>query len=142
MNTRTLVLPALAAVLLTGCSAGTDPDDADLVQPQQQPAVSAPADPTPTQEAAPPIAPRLIEASFEAGQVRTAESRVEVSRGDQVVLRITSDVAEEVHVHGYDLVFDVPAGGTVEKSFTADLPGQWEVELHDAGRPMLVLKVA
>lgn len=142
MNPRTTVPSLLLAAVLTGCSAGTDAGS-DTVQPAPDPVTSAAATTAPAApEPSPRAAARLIEVSYEAGQITTAEPRVEVSRGDEVALRITSDVAEEVHVHGFDLVFDVPAGRTVEKTFVADLPGQWEVELHKAHRPMLVLKVA
>lgn len=136
MNPRTAVLSLLLTAALTGCSTGTG---TGTVQPPPEPTASAatPGSPAPARAAA-----RLIEARYEGGEIRTAEPRVEVARGDELVLRITSDVAEEIHVHGYDLTFALPAGETVEKSFVADLPGQWAVELHQAGRPMLVLKVA
>ena len=62
--------------------------------------------------------------------------------GEQVVLRFTSDVVEEIHVHGYDLYTDLVPGQPAEISFTADIPGSFEVELHEAGRPLFQLRVA
>jgi hypothetical protein len=56
-----------------------------------------------------------------------------VKRGDQVVLVVSSDTADEVHLHGYDLSVDVPAGGTVRLPFTATDPGRFEVELEHTG---------
>ena len=56
-------------------------------------------------------------------------------------LVVTSDVADEVHVHGYDEKAAVPANGTVELSFTADIPGVFEVELEQRGRRLLTLEV-
>ena len=44
---------------------------------------------------------------------------------------MTSDVADEVHVHFNDDEKDVAAGGTVTFDFTADKPGVYEVELHE-----------
>jgi hypothetical protein len=56
-----------------------------------------------------------------------------VKKGDRVVIIVTSDVADEVHVHGYDLMRNVAAGGTARIRFEATLPGRVEVELEDRG---------
>ncbi len=84
----------------------------------------------------------MIEVTYSAGELTGVEPRVEVPLGEQVVIRVTSDVVEEIHVHGYDLYVDLPAGGTGEVAFSADLPGAYEVELHEAGRPIFQLRVA
>ena len=59
--------------------------------------------------------------------------RATIDKGDQVVLVVTSDVADEIHLHGYDLSRDVEAGGTVRVPFTADIAGRFEVELEQRG---------
>jgi len=104
-------------------------------------------DAAPTTTAAPPTtapattAPgRVIRVSFADGAV-TGTTREQVRRGENVRLVVTSDVADEVHVHGYDLRADVAAGGTAEISFTADIPGVFEVELEDRHRRLLTLEV-
>jgi hypothetical protein len=43
--------------------------------------------------------------------VTGTSGREEVPLGEDVVLRISSDVAEEVHVHGYDVYGDIPRAG-------------------------------
>lgn len=68
--------------------------------------------------------------------------RHEVGLGETVTVRVTSDTTDEIHVHGYDVYGDVAAGGTGEVTFTADVPGVWEVELEDAGIPLLELQVS
>jgi hypothetical protein len=55
---------------------------------------------------------------------------------------VTSDVADEIHVHGYDLSTDVEAGGTAEVKFVADVPGIFEVELEEAVIPLVELEVS
>lgn len=57
-------------------------------------------------------------------------AELEYSAGDQVRFEVTSDVADEVHVHGYDLLQVVPAGGTVSFDFPAEIEGIFEVELE------------
>ena len=44
--------------------------------------------------------------------------------GDRIQFSVTSDVADEIHVHGYDLKKDVPAGGSVRFSFPATHRGR------------------
>jgi heme/copper-type cytochrome/quinol oxidase subunit 2 len=66
----------------------------------------------------------------------------DVPLGSTVTLKVTSDVADEVHVHGYDKKGDVEAGSSVTITFTADLPGQFEVELEDAHLKLVELRVS
>ena len=62
--------------------------------------------------------------------------------GDRVTFVVTSDVADEVHVHGYDIAKDVPAGGSVRFSFPAKLEGVFEVELEDRKEEIAELRVS
>jgi outer membrane murein-binding lipoprotein Lpp len=79
-----------------------------------------------------------VEVTIAAGKVAPDPSRkVEVATGDHVHIRVTSDHADEVHVHGYDIEKEVSAGGTVTIDFTADVPGQFEVEAHRLSPPLL-----
>jgi hypothetical protein len=64
-----------------------------------------------------------------------------VELGETVTLVITSDAADELHVHGYDLTAAVAADRPTTLTFTVDTPGVFEVELHDAGTALLSLQV-
>src|SRR4029453_6097587 len=66
---------------------------------------------------------------------------LEYSAGDQVRFEVESDVADEIHVHGYDLMKDVPAGGAVTFSFPAEIEGIFEVELESRGAQLAQLRV-
>lgn len=66
---------------------------------------------------------------------------LEYSAGDEVRFRVSSDAAEEIHVHGYDIAKEVPAGGTIELDFPADLEGIYEVELEGLGVEIAELRV-
>ena len=70
------------------------------------------------------------------------ERRYEVSFGDTVEVRVTSDVAEEVHLHGYDLLLQLEPGAEVILEFEANLPGVWEAELHPSHRELFQLQVS
>lgn len=63
------------------------------------------------------------------------------NEGDQVRFRVKSDVAEEVHVHGYDLMKDVKAGGTVSFDFPATIEGVFEAELEGRKEQIIELRV-
>jgi hypothetical protein len=56
--------------------------------------------------------------------------RATVKKGQTVAIVVHSDVADEVHVHGYDLHKDVTAGGTVRIAFPATITGVFEAELE------------
>jgi hypothetical protein len=66
---------------------------------------------------------------------------LEYSAGEEIRFRVSSDAAEEIHVHGYDLMKDVPAGGTVEFDFPAELEGIYEAELEGLGVQIIELRI-
>lgn len=86
------------------------------------------------QEAGPTI---VIRDGEPVGGVR----ELEYDAGDQVRFRVRSDVADEVHVHGYDLSQDVAAGGEVSFDFTAEIEGIFEVELEQRVEQIAELRV-
>jgi hypothetical protein len=62
--------------------------------------------------------------------------------GDQIRFVVRSDVADEVHIHGYDKSEDVPANGSVRFSFPASIEGVFEVELEGRGVQIAELRVS
>ena len=68
--------------------------------------------------------------------------RVEADLGSVVALMVTSDIAEEVHVHGYDILRGVSEGNPAHFAFTASIPGVFEVELEGSGRLLLQLEIS
>lgn len=68
-------------------------------------------------------------------------AEITVSKGDEVRFQVKSAIAEEIHVHGYDLMEDVPAGGTVSFDFPAEIEGIFEAELEGRAEQILELRV-
>jgi len=64
------------------------------------------------------------------GQPEGGLKHIKVKKGGSVDLAVTSDIADEVHVHGYDIEKPVKAGGTVTFDFKATMDGVFEVEVH------------
>lgn len=67
---------------------------------------------------------------------------LDLTKGDDVRLEVSSDVAEEVHVHGYDLTEDVGPDKAARFDFAADLEGIYEVELEGSHTQIAELKVS
>jgi hypothetical protein len=136
----------LVALLLTasaaGCSAGSDPDVAAPAPSAPSAAAAGATQTAAATSSSPTPAVKTIDVTYSGGKITGVDPRVSVEVGEQVVLRVTSDIVEEIHVHGYDLYADLVPGQTAQLAFTADLPGSYEVELHEAGRPLFQLRVA
>ncbi len=62
--------------------------------------------------------------------------------GERVRFKVQSDVADEVHVHGYDVMKDVRAGGSVSFDFPATIEGVFEAELERRKEQILELQVS
>jgi hypothetical protein len=67
--------------------------------------------------------------------------KIDVKKGNRVRLVVASDVADEIHVHGYDFMKDVPAGGVVRFDFPATIDGAFVIELEKRGEQIAELKV-
>ncbi len=141
MTATRLGTPLLAvglALALAGC-AGTDaasapaqataPASSSASEPEGSPTLSAPAG-------------QRIQVTVVGGQVRGDTGRVPVALGELVTLVVTSDVADEIHVHGYDLSAAVEPDAPAELPFDATVPGVFAVELHEAGTVLLTLQVS
>jgi len=89
-----------------------------------------------------PAPDSIIEVMVAGGAVSGDAGRREVAVGDTVVVRVTSDQADEVHVHGYDNTAAVALGEPVEIQFVADIPGVFEIELESAGLLLAELEVS
>lgn len=59
--------------------------------------------------------------------------RVTVAKNRRVVIVVTSDVADHIHLHGYDIVRDVAPGAPGRLAFRTTIPGRFEAELEDRG---------
>jgi heme/copper-type cytochrome/quinol oxidase subunit 2 len=63
------------------------------------------------------------------------------NEGEQVRFEVDSDVSDEIHMHGYDIMKDVEAGGSVTFDFPATIEGIFEAELEGRGEQILELTV-
>ncbi len=83
-----------------------------------------------------------ITAMIVDGEVSGVESRTSVALGSIVAITVISDMDDEVHLHGYDILDDVPASDIGLIIFTADTPGRFELELEQAGTFITELEIS
>ncbi|GAA4547525.1 hypothetical protein [Pseudonocardia xishanensis] len=133
---RRLLPPLLLVGAVAGCAQAA-PTTAAAPTAAAQPAAPAAAG-----QVAPGTSARVLRVSFANGRVTGDTGTVPVALGERVRLEITSDTAEEAHLHGYDCEVRVPAGGTASIDLTADIPGEFELELHHSGAPLATLRVS
>ena len=88
--------------MLAGCGGGGSSDAAGSTGSATTAATTHGAD------AAPKTVTITVKNAAPVGGIQ----RATVAKGDEVVLVVHSDVADEIHVHGYNLKQDVAAGGT------------------------------
>jgi hypothetical protein len=100
---------------------------------------SSPTASTPTATA--PAQPAVQTVRVVNGKPDGGIQTVSFKKGDQVRLKVQSDTADEIHVHGYDLKKDVAAGGSVLFNFEASIEGRFDVELENAGTQIATLQV-
>jgi hypothetical protein len=89
-----------------------------------------------------PTAPQVERIVVRDGRPSGGVKRLELESGERARFVVESDVADEVHVHGYDVSRDVPAGGSVRFNFPADIEGVFEVELEQRGQQIAELRVS
>ncbi len=140
-----IVVLVVAYVVISG---GSDDNDKGTTQPaatqssSTQPTATSGADTgstsTATEPAAPPAPPtvRVVDAKPQGGI-----KKLNFDKGDQIRFRVVSDTADEIHVHGYDLMKDVAKGGSVTFSFKGSIDGRFVVELEDHGEQIAELDV-
>ena len=63
------------------------------------------------------------------------------TKGENIRFVVESDVADHVHLHGYDVFQDVAAGGKAEFNVPATIEGVFEVELEDRVVPLAEITV-
>jgi hypothetical protein len=136
---RTTVAAAcLLALLTAGCDSAADPPTSGAAATSA--AAPASASPTSGPTSGPTSAPPSPVAAFDKEVVVTVAKRkvtpptgrVEVGKGSLVRITVTSDVADELHVHGYDKTLALPAGSPASIDLRVDRTGLFEVEAHSS----------
>ncbi|MGH3946018.1 MAG: hypothetical protein ACRDSI_13385 [Pseudonocardiaceae bacterium] len=137
--TAFLVAVLAVAGVLGGCGQAPGPAPAPDSNLAREAPAGASARPAPA-PAGPTV--RTISITVRGTQVTGETGRVTVALGTPITLAVTSDAADQIHVHGYDRRAEIPAGATSSVSFTANAPGVFEVELEGSKLQLVQLQVS
>jgi hypothetical protein len=141
---RTVALAAASLGLLLSLFLALRPGDDEEVAPATTlarttaPAISE-AEPAATGSRGPGTF--HIDYMISGGKPVGGIGRDSISRSRIVVIRVTSDVADDVHLHGYDLTADVAPGAPATIRFTATASGRFGIELEERGLQIAELEV-
>jgi len=119
----------LASIAMVGCGS----NDSESASTDTTTAGTATTATTTTTTATEVEKPTEVKVVVVDGAPQGGIVRATVNKDDQVVLVVTSDVADEIHLHGYDKAKDIAAGGTIRIPFKATIPGRFEAELEGRG---------
>ena len=76
------------------------------------------------------------------GQVTPANVTLQATVRQPITLHVTSDAADELHVHSVpDHKFEVAAAANQTFQFSVDVPGNVDVELHHLDRTVATIQV-
>lgn len=136
------VIAVVAVVVLAGGS--DDTGDERAAAPTQTPTptpesegMAEESEATPTPTPSPTRTPDPVPV-LRPGTKKTVQAK----QGERVSFRIRSPEAEEMHLHGYDVYRDLPAGKTVTVTLDdPQLTGIYEIELHNSGEEIGSLRV-
>ena len=141
MNKGALLYFGLGLALLAGLflwlrpapAAAPAPTVLAAAPPQQMPPAA------PVTPAAP--APQVYSLVVSKGRRVSGPQLIQVHTGDAVVLEVTSDQPDELHLHGYDLHLKLLPGEPGRLGFTASHSGRFDYELHHAQLELGALEV-
>jgi hypothetical protein len=131
---------AATALITAGCGGSTSPDNASgSAQPSSQPSTVSPSDMS--NEQAPPTR-LVIDVTIKEGKVTPTNQQLQAGLKEQIVVRVNSDAADELHVHSTpDHKFTVEAKPGQSFQFSVDVPGKVDVELHKLNTTIATITV-
>jgi plastocyanin len=92
-------------------------------------------------EPPPPPKPEVSRIEIRGGEVVGGPAEIKAKNGDTVVIVVSADAPDDIHLHGYDIEKKVAPGQPARFRFKANAEGEFEIESHvaeDAGRDPLV----
>jgi heme/copper-type cytochrome/quinol oxidase subunit 2 len=83
----------------------------------------------------------VVDLVVDKGRLVSGPNVVHVKVGDHVVLHVTSDAADELHLHGYNLHLRLQPHVMATLAFEATRAGRYPYELHRADLELGALEV-
>jgi sporulation-control protein spo0M len=136
---RVLTLLAAGIMLTAGCGGGGGSDNAQSSSATPSASTVSPSDMQNDQ--APPE--RLdIDVTIKGGEVNPTNAQLQAKTNEQIVVKVNSDVADELHVHSTpDHTFKVEAKPAQQFQFSVNVPGNVDIELHHLNKTIATVQV-
>jgi FtsP/CotA-like multicopper oxidase with cupredoxin domain len=134
-------LVAVVAIVVAVASGGTD-DSGSSANTSTQTQSGGTGTTTTSTTAAPQA--QQFKLQIKGGNPVGGVQDFKVKKGDKVVIVVTADAEDDIHVHGVDIEKPVEPGKPTTFRFTADTEGIFDIESHkaeDAGREPQMAKL-
>ena len=142
---------AAAALTLTACSGGTATPSA-LTASSSAPTSSTPSatstsapvttsTTSTTSATSPASAGRTLDITVAGRTVTPTPAQVDLPVGQSLTLVVTSDHADELHAHGFEVEVPLKAGVPTSVTLTGKEAGVFEVETHEPALTLLTVAV-
>jgi heme/copper-type cytochrome/quinol oxidase subunit 2 len=140
MNTGSIWLKAsvIGSAVATVAACGSAPSSSNSPSAAPSPSAQSPA----TASSTSAEAGTIIDVTIANGAVTPTNAEIQAVTGQPIVLQVSSDAADSLHVHSVpEHVFDIAAGPGQRFEFTVDIPGRVAVELHDLHVTVVTIEV-
>lgn len=128
-----------AALLTAGCGGSDGADNASGDTSSAAPSTVSPSDMS--NEQAPPTR-LVVDVNIKGGNVTPTNEQLQAGVKEQIIIRVNSDAADELHVHSTpEHSFNIEAKPNQSFQFTADVPGKVDVELHKLNKIIATIQV-
>jgi hypothetical protein len=130
---------AATAVITAGCGGSNGTHNASSSASSPAPSTVSPSDMSNDQ--APPT--RLeLDVDIKGGNVTPTNQQLQAGVKEQIIIRVNSDAADELHVHSTpEHKFNIEAKPMQIFQFTVDVPGKVDVELHKLDKTVATITV-
>jgi hypothetical protein len=124
---------AAAALITAGCGGSENAAGTESTGASPSPSTVSPSD----------MSNRLeLEVTIKGGTVTPTNEQLQAAVSEQIIIRVNSDVADELHVHSNpEHTFKIEAKPGQTFQFTAEVPGQVDVELHQLKKTIATIAV-
>src|SRR4051794_9814161 len=123
-----IIVVAVVVLIIAGGGGGSDDNNNNN---NKTTTTTAPQSSSTSETASAPASPPTYNITVKNAKPVGGIKKINVKKGDELRIVVRSDTADEIHVHGYDFMKDVEAGGSVRFQFKANIDGGFEIELEN-----------
>lgn len=139
----THAVPAVLVLLVVGCGPTSTTEQSQSSSTSTAPSSGVGPSPSELVPQSPAPSDRTtVDITIANGTVTPTNGQASASVGKPIVLQVSSDTADQLHVHSVpEHTFPVEPRPVQSFEFIVDVPGQVDVELHDLNRTVVTIQV-